>query len=62
MKLLLPIQTKRRFTLILRSLMFIWEKMRESSCSAVCSVGEKMYSPGDGIAKQRIRVVTNLFV
>ena len=62
MRLLLLMQMKRRFTQPSRSLMLIWEKKRELSCSVVYSVGEKMYSLVDGIARQRIKVAINLFV
>ena len=61
MKLLTPMLIKRKFTQTSRSLIFIWEKTRESSCSVVYSVDEKMCSLVDGIAKQRTSVVTNLF-
>ena len=52
MKLLTPKLIKRKFTQTSRSLMFIWEKTRDSSCSVVSSVDEKMFSLVDGIAKQ----------
>ena len=52
MKFLTPKLIKRKFTQTSRSLMFIWEKTRDSSCSVVSSVDEKMFSLVDGIAKQ----------